>query len=83
MVKISYVITNNGDGSNSLDWVTDQAVLDKMEQLADDGDEAYASGDGLQVDTLVFPDDFDLDAWIAKNHIMITTYEDIKDREAW
>jgi hypothetical protein len=44
------------------------AVIDKMEELADDGDEQYASGDGLQVTEFIFPDDFDLDAWLKVNH---------------
>lgn len=80
--KINFVITNNGDGSNSADWVTDEAVLNKMEELADDGDASYTSGDGLQVTTLYFPDSFDLEGWIKLNRLNITTYEDV-DREAY
>jgi len=80
--KINFVITNNGDGSNSADWVTDGAVLNKMEKLADMGDGVYASGDGLQVTTLYFPDDFDLDAWIKLNHLNITPWEDV-DRDPY
>ena len=60
-VKIHFAVTNSGDGSNGIQWVRDPAVLQKMEELADNGDECYASGDGLQVKTLVFPDGFDLD----------------------
>ena len=48
MNKVYVVITNSGDGSNSLHRVLDEAVLDRMEELVDDGSETYASGDGLQ-----------------------------------
>lgn len=72
-MKIYMVIANNGDGSNGIRWVQDEAVLDKMEELADDGDETYGSGDGLQTRKLVFPDGFDLDAWIKLNNIRLAT----------
>ncbi len=78
MKTISMVITNSGDGSNGIHWVTDPAVLDKMEELADDGDESYASGDGLQVTELGFPDDFDMDLWMKLNSIEVTTVEDFE-----
>jgi hypothetical protein len=77
MTKIHMVITNGGDGSNGIQWVLDEDVLDKMEELADDGDESYASGDGLQTHKLVFPDDFDLNAWMKTNHITAVTMEDM------
>lgn len=77
MAKIFMVITDSGDGSNGIHWVRDEDVLDKMEERADDGDEQYASGDGLQSTMLVFPDDFDLEAWMKTNHITLTTMEDM------
>lgn len=73
------VITNNGDGSNSIEWVTDDNVIDRMEDLADDGDERYASGDGLQVNTLLFPDGFDIQAWIRMNSLNLTSIESMSD----
>lgn len=75
--SINFVICNSGDGSSYIRWVLDQDVLDLMEDLADEGDEAYASGDGLHVETIVFPDDFDLDAWIKNNHIDLVNIKDI------
>lgn len=78
-MKLFYVIGNGGDGSNFIKWVKDLEVVDKMQEFADDGDEAYASGDGLQVRGLVFPDGFDLDTWIKTNHISITTMEDLME----
>jgi hypothetical protein len=48
-----------------------------MEELADEGDEIYASGDGLQVRTLVFPDGFDVDAWVKTNDLRVKTLEDL------
>lgn len=70
------VITDNGDGSNSIWWVTDPQVLDKMQELADDGDDQFASGDGLQVRSYRFPEGFDLDEWLKVNMIHLTTLED-------
>ena len=74
---IHMVITNCGDGSNSIQWATDSAVIDQMEKLADEGDESYASGDGLQVKTLFFPDGFDLAYWLKLNSIHLTILEDL------
>lgn len=73
------VITNNGDGSNSIRWIVDPLVIDKMEELADDGDETYASGDGLQLRKYEFPDGINLDNWFAINHIYLTTIEDFEE----
>jgi hypothetical protein len=78
MKTIYFVITNGGDGSNGIHWTLERAVLDKMEDLANDGDETYASGDGLQVTELRFPDDFDLYSWCVANHIRLTTSEDME-----
>lgn len=79
MKEIHMVITNCGDGSNSIQWVQDQEVLDRMEELEDEGDEKYCSGDGLQVTTLEFPEDFDLDAWCKINCINFVTLEELVD----
>jgi hypothetical protein len=75
---IHYVITNNGDGSNGVQWVTDPDVLDLMEERADDGDETYASGDGLQKYTLKFPEGFDIEAFLKLNYIKPVTVDDIE-----
>lgn len=75
--SINFVICNSGDGSSHIRWVKDSAVIDKMQDLADDGDETYASGDGLHLREIKFPDDFDLDAWIKLNHIKLVTIEDM------
>lgn len=79
MTKIYMVITNSGDGSNGIQWVTDEDVLQKMEDLVDDGDESYSSGEGLQSRKLIFPDDFDLAAWMKTNHLSVTTMADMSD----
>lgn len=75
MQYIDMVICNSGDGSNHIKWVTDEAVIEQMEARVDDGDETYASGDGLQVTTLKFPADFDLKEWMKTNNIRLTTLE--------
>ena len=77
MKSVFMVITNSGDGSNAIQWVTDKNVLDKMEELADGGDDSYASGDGLQVTMLKFPDDFNIQSWMELNLLSITTMDGI------
>lgn len=67
MQKIHLVIGNAGDGSNFIEIVQTQEAIDKLENLADSGDERYASGDGLQIRPLIFSDEFALDAWVARN----------------
>lgn len=76
--EIHFVITNFGDGSNGVDWVLGDEVLDEMEDMAGDGDERYASGDGLQVTTLCFPGGFDTAAWLSTNLITVTTLDDVR-----
>lgn len=61
------VICNSGDGSNHVQIIKSQKAMDRVAQLADDGDERYASGDGLQVRELRFSDEFALDAWVIEN----------------
>jgi len=77
MKKIYMIITNSGDGSNSIHIAKDEEVLAKMEQLADDGDECYSSGDGLQKRLLEFPDDFDVDDWVAKHFYRYTELDEL------
>ena len=79
MPSIQMVITDSGDGSNGIHWVADPAVIDKMQELADDGDECFASGDGLQVRTLAFPADFDLETFMKVNRIRLTKMSDMED----
>lgn len=78
MAKIFMVITDCGDGSNGVSWVKDPLVIDKMQALADEGDETYSSGDGLQARELFFPDIIDIDAWAHVNFISWTTLEDFE-----
>ena len=73
--ELHLVIKNCGDGSSTIQYVLDEAVLARMEELADEGDEEYASGDGLQVKTLCFPPDFDMEHFIASNKISVITLE--------
>lgn len=80
MSKVYIVITDSGDGSNGISWVLDENVIERMKELAEDGDESYASGDGLQVRELTFPDDFDMVGWMKVNHLYETTMQDVIDR---
>lgn len=62
MQTVYYIVTNNGDGSNSVEWYKD--IYFTKEQLVEaaelDKYDSYASGDGVQITTLQFPDNFDL-----------------------
>ena len=79
MQTIHMVICNSGDGSNHIEWVIDHpAVIDHIQALADDGDERYASGDGLQIRALKFPDGFDIEAWLELNNWSLTTLSDFE-----
>lgn len=78
MQTIHMVICNAGDGSNYIKWVIDPAVIDHIQELADDGDERYASGDGLQIRELNFPDGFDIEAWSTLNNLSLTTLSDFE-----
>ena len=78
MQVIYIAIRDCGDGSQTLDVVKDPATIEKMEELADSGDSGYSSGDGLQLTTLRFPDDFDVDAWVKDCFYGYTTLEDLE-----
>jgi hypothetical protein len=78
MQTIWMIITNSGDGSNGISIVKDEAVMHKIRELADDGDEQYASGDGLQDRKLKFLDDFDVDQWVNDNFYGYTTMSDLE-----
>lgn len=75
-VSITYVIGNAGDGSNFIEWVVDPKVIEILNKLADDGDAAYASGDGLQARELIFENRDMLEWFIKRNHISITTVDE-------
>lgn len=56
MSKLLYiVITDAGDGSNSLHYTFDGDLISEMEERQDELDNYYQSGDGLQVSTLIVP----------------------------
>lgn len=76
--RIYFVISDNGDGSNAINWVLDYEVLEKMREVAESGDSQYSSGEGLQEYSLEFPEDFDIDAWIKANYIYINMMEDVE-----
>ena len=61
MKTVHLVITNTGDGSNGLEWFKNTPI-EKIRTLEDTDLERYSSGDGIQITTLYFPDDFDFEA---------------------
>ena len=65
MQKVHILISNSGDGSNSLYWFknltdSEEYQLENIDELTGDY-EGYSSGDGVQITYLTFPDDLDLD----------------------
>jgi saccharopine dehydrogenase-like NADP-dependent oxidoreductase len=61
--EVHIVITNNGDGSNGLKWFrrTSYEQLLDLDEVTGDY-EMWGSGDGVQIKSLSFPDDFNLDS---------------------
>jgi hypothetical protein len=61
MKQVHIVISNCGDGSNSLNWFKDTDINDLADLDEKTNDyELWGSGDGVQITTINFPDDFDL-----------------------
>ncbi len=65
--KIYMVIVNCGDGCNGIQILKTEKALARVQELASEGRETYASGDGIQSRELTFPDEFALDAWVTEN----------------
>jgi hypothetical protein len=63
------VIYDCGDGSQSIEW--HKTWSDEKRSTLEDGDEydRYASGDGLQMTELNFPDSFDIELFAKDNYI--------------
>lgn len=73
MISIYMVITNCGDGSNSIEWHKTMSP-EKADKLENSDLERYSSGDGFQCTELKFPDGFDLELFAEVNYI--TWFED-------
>lgn len=63
MQQAHYIICDSGDGSQSISWYKgSQFTAEELVKHAEhDEYESYASGDGVQLTTLEFPDSLDLD----------------------
>lgn len=68
MQTIYTVICDNGDNTQTVEWRKNWSdeILTKLEN---NRYEAYASGDGVQMTELKFPDSFDLDEFAMANYI--------------
>ena len=71
MKSIYMVLGDAGEGSNFIEWHKTMSD-EKIELLGED--DAYQSGDGVQVNELKMPDIIDLDNWASLNNI--TWFED-------
>lgn len=69
------IITNSGDGTNYLYYTTDPIVVKHWEKLANEGNEYYASGEGLQLRDLRFKTQQALDEFVLLNVYELTTQE--------
>jgi hypothetical protein len=74
--KLYIIICNSGDGSNHLQYTFNKDNLDKI----DTDDEAYQSGDGLQVIELHVPEECTFESLgISKYSILECQDEDIDE----
>jgi hypothetical protein len=60
MIPVFIVISNNGDGSNSLFYFDGRrTAIEELIELDKDGDcEMWASGDGVQISRIMVTDSF-------------------------
>lgn len=79
MFKLYAIISNCGDGTNNLEYCIDPKVLQVKHDLADAGDERYASGDGIQVYTLAFNTEQTRDEFVELNCPYLHTMENRGD----
>ena len=63
MQQAHYIIRDNGDGSQSVEWYkgSDFTADQLFEAVDNDKYASYQSGDGVQLTTIGFPDYFNLD----------------------
>lgn len=57
-MKVSFLICNNGDGSNSLEWFKCALTSEQLYFIEESNWECYSSGDGIQYTELEVPDNF-------------------------
>ena len=58
-MKIYGLMSDNGDGSSSIHWFRNKAIVDNI--LDDDYDPDWACNEGSPAETLTFPDDLNLE----------------------
>lgn len=63
MNTVYLVVANSGDGSSHIEFYCDPSSITRLEELAADGDDQYATGDGLSVTELNIP--LELDTFAA------------------
>lgn len=57
-MKVSFLICNNGDGSNSLEWFKCALTSEQLDLIEESDPECYSSGGGIQYTELEVPDNF-------------------------
>lgn len=74
MKTLAYIICNGGDGSNHLEWFSEELTPEQRDTIEESDFERYSSGDGLQYYTMQFPNDFDVKSWVEHNLIYMSTF---------
>lgn len=78
MQTISYVICDAGEGSQYIQWFERALTDEEVDALMDaDRYDTYASGDGIQIAEMHFPDEFSVLGWAALNSITLKNYEEV------
>ncbi len=84
MKTLFIVITDSGDGSQSLRYTFDESLILKMQDRQDELDDCYQSGDGLQVDRLLVPDNLSYeDLGIGRWSIQQDPFEEEDDEDRY
>lgn len=78
MFTIYAIIINCGDGSNTIDWVDNKSVLEELDNMASQGYESVASGDGLQAQEFRFSSVQSLREFIDLNNIEFLTMDNVE-----
>lgn len=68
MQTVYLVLSDCGDGSNTINWFR-KTPFDELYKLVDDDPNTWGSGDGLQYQELKFADHFNLDMFAELNNI--------------
>lgn len=76
MQTVHYVILDNGDGSQSVEWYRGVTYKELEEFCEKDEYDSYQSGDGIQITQVSFPDSVNLDDIVGIHWNFGLTYDE-------